>query len=283
MQRWDGGLLGERQAAAVEEWLGTPALLADFSWGQTDTKVLHGAGRESAVIVKAGGAANHHIRREIAAHAAYTGPLVDAGRAGRMLFSDRTLNVLVLEYLSGELVEGSAWELAADVHFQAGQVLKLLHDQEGRADAEYEARATSKALAWLEREHRINPEVGREVRGRLNSYRPLPVAAVPTHGDWQPRNWLYDAGVVKVIDFGRFEFRPAASDFCRLSVQQWVKKPSLETAFLRGYGGDPRDARVWRMDLLREAVGTAVWAYLVGDEAFEAQGHWMLERALGRF
>lgn len=57
----------------------------------------------------------------------------------------------------------------------------------------------------------------------------------------------------------------------------------LEEAFLRGYGGDPRTEEVWRMDLLRDAIGTAVWAFQVGDTGFEAQGHRMLAEALERF
>jgi hypothetical protein len=31
---------------------------------------------------------------------------------------------------------------------------------------------------------------------------------------------------------------------------------------------------------VREAIGTAVWAHLVGDVAFEAQGHRMLAEVL---
>ncbi|MFC8523417.1 phosphotransferase family protein [Pseudarthrobacter sp. NPDC057230] len=117
----------------------------------------------------------------------------------------------------------------------------------------------------------------------MAEYRPQRVDVVPTHGDWQPRNWLSDQGAVKAIDFGRFDFRPAVTDFCRLTVQQWQQAPSLEAAFLRGYGEDPRSQSVWRMNLLREAVGTAVWARFVGDEAFESQGHRMLHQALQNF
>lgn len=35
--------------------------------------------------------------------------------------------------------------------------------------------------------------------------------------------------------------------------------------------------------LLREAVSTAAWAYQVGDEAFEKQGHRMLAETLEDF
>ncbi|WP_024874501.1 hypothetical protein [Saccharomonospora piscinae] len=51
-----------------------------------------------------------------------------------------------------------------------------------------------------------------------------------------------------------------ADEQCRVTVQQWHESPSLEDAFLSGYGSDPRDPEVWRIELLREAIGTAVWA-----------------------
>ena len=113
--------------------------------------------------------------------------------------------------------------------------------------------------------------------------RPQPATVVPTHGDWQPRNWLVHRGEIRAIDFGRFDFRPAATDLCRLAVQQWRGRPELEQAFLDGYGADPRSAPSWRIDLLQEAVGTAVWAFQVGDAAFEDQGHRMLREALQLF
>jgi hypothetical protein len=54
----------------------------------------------------------------------------------------------------------------------------------------------------------------------------------------------------------------------------------LEDAFLEGYGSDPRKPAVWHRNCVREAIGTAAWAYRVGDEAFEAQGHRMIAAVL---
>jgi hypothetical protein len=53
-------------------------------------------------------------------------------------------------------------------------------------------------------------------------------------------------------------------------------RPELESAFFEGYGDDPREPVRWRRVRLREAVGTAVWAHLVGDAPFEEQGHRMI-------
>ncbi|MBM7781913.1 hypothetical protein JOD47_002081 [Arthrobacter tumbae] len=61
--------------------------------------------------------------------------------------------------------------------------------------------------------------------------------------------------------------------------------PALMASRLRayGYGSGPRRGEIWAMELLREAVGTAVWAFQIGDTDFEAQGHPMLNEAITRF
>ena len=277
---WHAGRLANQQVDVVESWLPTPRLVADLSWGLVDTVVLHLTTGGGDVIVKAGGASNHHIGREISAHEGHTGPLVAAGGAARLIGASREANVLAVEYLPGRLVEGVPAEIDHDTYVQAGRLLWLLHDQESRSDDSFERVATERAVAWLDANHRIAPEAERAARRILTDYQPKPVSVVPTHGDWQPRNWLVHDGNVAVIDFGRFAFRPAASDLCRLAVQQWRTDPALEDAFLLGYGPDPREADLWRMLQLREAIGTAAWAYQVGATDFEAQGHRMLDEAL---
>lgn len=74
--------------------------------------------------------------------------------------------------------------------------------------------------------------------------------------------------------------RPAHTDLVRLAAQQFRGRPDLETAFLDGYGCDPRDRHAWHRERLREAIGTAVRAYRVGDERFERHGHRMVAEAL---
>lgn len=283
MDRWDSGALTERQYERVSSWCPDPQLVEDLSWGLVDTTVLRIRSRGRDLVVKAAGPANHHIDREIRAHESYTRPLVRRGRTARMRHADRAEHVVVLDYLEGSLAEGRAEEFGEAIHAEAGELLRAMHDQESRVDDEYEARVTQKSLAWLDRDHRIDPSVEHAARQTLRAYRPLPITVVPTHGDWHPRNWIVHHGKVYVIDFGRFEFRPAATDLCRLAAKQWRRDSRLEAAFLRGYGADPRDAEVWRIDMLREAVATAVWAYQIGDEEFEAQGHRMLIDALDRF
>jgi hypothetical protein len=221
--------------------------------------ILHVKACGSTVIIKAAGPGNHHIGREITARSSYTRPLLTRGRVGGMLHASRSSNLLVLQYLDGELVERTEDELSPGIHAQAGELLRLIHSQETRVDEHYEARATAKAAGWLERKQRIAPAVEQQARERLRMYQPMPIRVVPTHGDWQPRKWISNNGKLRAIDSGRFDFRPAATDFCRLAVQQWQKKPALEEEFLNGYGDDARSVHVWRIGLLREGPGTAAF------------------------
>jgi thiamine kinase-like enzyme len=146
-------------------------------------------------------------------------------------------------------------------------------------DDAYEESENRKALGRFSEPHRIQPEVEKELRAMIALW-PTPAAVLaPTHGDWQPRNWLVDDGVVGVIDFGRAALRPAMSDFGRLAAQEFQAHPDCEAAFIDGYGADPREAQAWHRHRIREAVSTAAWAYQVGDEAFEAQGHRILADA----
>ncbi|MGV2952106.1 phosphotransferase [Glutamicibacter sp. AGC46] len=275
-------LLNAGQVHQVRSWLGEATVVSDMSWGLTDIKVLHLDAAGKHFVLKTAGERNHHIIRELEAHRRYTRVLAEAGLAARLRFSSDVHRLAVLDYQPGELCVGTENEYAPDSHRQAGHALRLLHDQEQRVAHGYEARLTAKFLQLLERKHRIGASRCRQIRDLFTSYEPKSVAVVPTHGDWQPRNWLVDQGKLKVIDFGRFEFRPASSDFARLSLQQWVGHPELEQAFLQGYGYDPREELSWKMMQLREGLGTAVWSYEVGDESFEAQGLQMLADTLDR-
>ncbi|WP_307608204.1 phosphotransferase [Pseudarthrobacter sp. W1I19] len=257
--------------------------LTDLSWNLVDTAVLEVAHGQGRYVIKAAGPSNRHISRELDAHEAWTGVWTRQERAPRLVHANRSLNLLIAEYLEGYLVEGSGAEYESGTYLQAGHLLRTFHVQTVRTDSRYEAAATEKAMAWLETPHRIEESAAEKVRGILAAYRPEPVPVVPTHGDWQPRNWLMNGSELRVIDFGRFEFRPAISDFCRLAVQQWRSGPELEAAFFEGYGSDPRESRLWNITLLREAVSTAAWAFQVGDHEFEKQGHRMLADALANY
>lgn len=276
--------LDDAQRALLEHWLPGVRVVRDHSWGLVDNVVLEIQSGGERYIVKADGASTQHIGRELDAHERWLAPWVGIGRAPRLVAGDRTARVLVTEYLPGELVLGTTAQKDPDTFRQAGELLALLHGQAGTADpsyeASYEAQENAKILRNLDKEHRIASAREVELRELVSSWRADPVDLVPTHGDWQPRNWLVHNGQVSVIDFGRSAMRPVLSDWARLEARDFRTDPELERAFVQGYGADPREPTAWFRERLREAINTAVWAYQIDDETFEAQGHEMIERVL---
>lgn len=283
--QWGDTGLDDHQIAFVLRTLPDAVLVADDSWGLLDTRVLHVVAGDRDWTVKASGPDNTHFPRELEAHRTVTDTLRAAGDTGALVAADEQHRVLVLERVPGHLALGTADEHAPDVHRQAGAVLRRLHDHGTRHDPTFLLHEQAKALRALDAPHRISHDVVARIRAALEM---LPTdhpdePLVPTHGDFHPRNWIVDGGRLRVIDFGRFGWRPASFDLTRLAVLHWQLDPTLEAAFFDGYGNDPREPDAWRWLQLREAVGTATWAYAVGDEGFEAQGHDMLRRALAAF
>lgn len=264
-------------------------LVRDLSWNLVDTVVLHVRDADSVAasgdaIVKAAGPANYHtgyhIGRELDAHQGFTDVWSATGHAARLRAADRDARILLLDYLPGELAERGAANLEPRVHRRAGELLRRFHAQASRPGDGGNAAAVARALKWLDGVHRIAPAEEQRLRALLARPLASEPPLVPTHGDWQPRNWLVDGAELRVIDLGRFAFRPAATDLTRLSAQQWRQAPACEDAFFDGYGADPREPSHWLLARACEAIGTAAWAHQVGDESFERQGHRMIADVL---
>ena len=275
-------MLSPPQLALLDSWLPGAVLVHDHSSGLTGTTVLELLSADGAVyIVKAGAADDHHIARELAAHRQWVAVWAATGRAPRLVQGDVIAKLLVTEYLPGDLVEGSEYEWTADTYRQAGELLARFHGQhQVDDDGAFERHQKQKTLDWLGRPHRIAPEAAIALRRRVEEWPTPRSVVVPTHGDWQPRNWLVDHGRIGVIGLGRAGLRPRHTDLGRLAVQQFKTDPLLEQAFLHGYGDDPRQPDAWLRLRIRDAVGTAAWAYQVGDLAFEQQGHQMIAAIL---
>ena len=272
--------LSARQRTLLDTWLPGLRVEKDHSWGVVETVVLEVTCGGARFIVKAGGDRDHHIARELHAHRHWLRPWTAIGRASVLEHGDTAAKLVVTRYLPGELVLGSRRADEPATYEQAGELLALLHGQLAVPDDDAERRENDKVLGLLAGPHRIEPTVVARLRDEIASWPAPPVALVPTHGDWHPRNWLTYDGSVRIIDFGRAALRPAATDFTRLAAQDFRRDRRLEEAFLAGYGPDPREPGAWRRQRVREAVGTAVWARQVGDEEFEAQGHRMIADAL---
>lgn len=268
--------LTPEQRDLLVHWVPDAEVLVDHSWGLADTTVLELRSRQGRLVLKAGGPADHHIERELRAHREWLGPWVATGHAPSLMYGDSSAKLLVTVYLPGRLVEGTPAQDDPDAYRQAGELLARYHGQVSVQDPEWHDRFRARVERHLARPHRIDPNIAKLACDEVATWPGGGSMVVPTHGDWQPRNWLIDDGVVRVIDFGRADLRPRTEDFVRLARQDFARDHNLEAAFLDGYGRDPREPEQWRRDLLGEAVGTAVWAYGVGDEEFERFGHQLL-------
>lgn len=265
--------LDARQRSLVEGWLPGAVVEADLGWGLIATTVLRVRAADGGLcVVKAGGPSDHHIAREIRAHRSWLGPWVRSGRAPALLHHDVDAKVLVTRWLPGRLVLDDPAADDPAVYAQAGALLAELHGVEAHPDPGYEARENARMRRWLASPHRIARADVARLSAMIDGWPRPPVLLVPTHGDWQPRNWLVHHGEVRAIDLGRADLRPAATDLARLAARDFRRDPALEVAFLDGYGGDPRDPAAWARTRVREAVATAAWAYQVGDEEFEREG-----------
>jgi len=262
------------QAAVVRGALPGAEVVHDHSWGLVPTVVLELRTPDGAAyVVKAGGEADHHIAREVRAHRHWVGVLAGRGRAPTLVHGDADAKVVVTTHLPGRLVEGTPAEWEPQTYRQAGELLAAFHGQsETCDDGGFERDQRDDTLHWLGRSHRIDPASAALLREEVEAWPAPPSRLAPTHGDWQPRNWLVHDGTVSVIDFGRADLRPRHTDLGRLAVQQWRGRPDLEAAFWEGYGGDPRTSAAWLRLRIREAVGTAAYAVRTGDVAFEEQG-----------
>lgn len=272
--------LSPEQLTLLRKWLPGAVLERDHSWASGIRSVLEVSHTGDRFIIKAGKPDDHHMDREITAHQKWLEPWASHRRAPILVHADRPTRLLVTTYLPGNLVLGTAWAEVPDIYAQAGRLLGMLHRQASTTDPIDEARQNARSIAWLDSEHRIDSQTERALRAQITSW-PTPASVVvPTHGDWQPRNWLVHDGRVAVIDFGRTALRPAMTDLSRLAAQDFARDEWLEAAFLDGYGSDPREPSAWHRTRVREAIGTAVWAYQVRDTEFEAQGHRMITAAL---
>ncbi|WP_020386069.1 phosphotransferase family protein [Kribbella catacumbae] len=274
------GELSQEQQELLASWLPRAEVVKDHSWGLVGTTVLELLQDDCRYVAKAGDSADGNIARELQAHPAWLKPWTAQQRAPEFVHGDEVAKLVVTRYLPGELVEGTDYERLPETYRQAGELMAQLHGQLAIEDDHFETELNQRALAWLDKPHRIAPDVAEQLRATVKSWPTPSSRLVPTHGDWQPRNWLMHEGIVSVIDFGRAGLRPAYTDLGRLAAQQFRTDPALEAAFFDGYGGDPRDPESWQRQYIREAIGTAAWAHQVGAEDFEQQGLRMIAEAL---
>jgi len=271
--------LSEGQRRVLHEWLGDWETIEDLSWPLQDNAVLHVRNDDGEHVVKAS-LWSHHIAREIRAHRTVLSNL-DV-RTPRLEHADLESKLLVTSYLPGELVLGTSAEWNPETYLQAGVILSQIQVPLGTSE-DYFNDVLTRIGAFFDEAVALVPHDQLEaLHDRVERLRSVPVDIYFTHGDYQPRNWITDDGVVGVIDFGRAAERSWVSDLVRLRSRQFVDHPELEEAFMTGLGRrlTTADHETLKLETVNEGLGTVIWAHKIGDDQFEEHGRRMIARIL---
>ncbi|KNE83325.1 aminoglycoside phosphotransferase family protein [Streptomyces xinghaiensis] len=224
------------------------AAVTDVSWPRGDSRVWRLRADHGEVFVKLYPSIEKY-EREVQGCEHATRALA-ADEAPRLLASDPDRPAVVLSALSGHVVRGLPLKQAEErhVHRLAGDLLRRWHATSesisGREHQRIMASVTAQAgeaSVILERlGDQLSPAEQDLVHDAAHDLpdlaRTLPLAY--RHGDYSPRNWLWDqaAGHHSLIDFEESAPGLAVEDLVWLCGAAWPTRPDLRDAFLTGYG-----------------------------------------------
>ncbi|MFI5804485.1 phosphotransferase family protein [Streptomyces sp. NPDC051561] len=220
------------------------------------------------------------FQREYAAYKRIV-PALGIDRAPLLASAHENTRTLILTRVPG--VPVSALSLTAaeeiEVYHQAGEVLALLHAQPAPAPTPGSVTWHDK-LTQVQAELLALPEASADLLAMLLSDGPPPkLPRVAVHGDWMPRNWLWDGRHLRVVDFEAAVGAPAAcTDLARLGYRVLRGRPDLDTAFRAGYGRNftRTEHRVMRQCAALDALQALQWGRLHSDKETVAQAHTMI-------
>ncbi len=225
--------------------------------------------------------------REVTAYRLWTVAL-GLGRAPVLLAADADLRSIVVTALPGQPAKGLRvpTDTASEIHRQAGMLLRRLHEAAppGSETAGCE-RVAARAEEHLRRAGGLlEPAQVRLIRdhaAQLEEIAPL-IPMVPTHGDAQVRNFLWDAPAQRLalIDFERAEVAPAVRDLVRLEYGPWDGQPHLRAAFLAGYGRTltATEETALRNFAALDALSALQWGTAHNDKDIIVRAHRTLAR-----
>ena len=265
---------------------GPPAAIADRSWPRDGSRVweLTSASGERFYLKQHQSPRFHE--REVTAYRLWT-PALGTGRASRLLAADPDLRAVLITALPGHIARGPHIPEAdePEIHRQAGTLLRRLHSASPATAVPGTGRVAARAEEHIARAGALlSREDAQLVRYHaahlLQTARRLP--AVPTHGDAQPKNFLWDPGSrqLALIDFERAEPGPAVRDLVRLEYSAWDGKSYLRDAFLDGYGRAlTADEESTLRDLAAlDAVSAIWWGFANHDTDTMSRGYRTLVR-----
>ncbi|WP_345673556.1 phosphotransferase [Yinghuangia aomiensis] len=223
-------------AALVTSVLGPDVDVWSRSWPGAASRVWEArAPNGAAVFAKVHSTPKFH-RREVAAYESWVTLLGED--TPRLLACDSALPGILVTPLPGVPVKFQPLPPGqdAEVHALAGALARRIHDTAICPAATASALPSAYVLKHLGRARLTDADLSR-AQAVLVAAAQVTLPMVPTHGDFQPRNWLYNNDSrVRVIDFERAEPGASVRDFRLLVNGPWQERPDLREAFFDGYG-----------------------------------------------
>ena len=110
------------------------------------------------------------------------------------------------------------------------------------------------------------------------------VPAVASHGDFQPRNWLWDTASSRlgIIDWERAKPAPAIRDLVRLEYGPWDGRHDLREHFFAGYGRTLTRAedKMLSCHAVLDAFSGLRWGQANGDDEVVSRARRTFERSM---
>ncbi|HEY5987714.1 MAG TPA: aminoglycoside phosphotransferase family protein [Streptosporangiaceae bacterium] len=261
--------------------------VADRSWPRDSSNVWEIVNDDGDhFYLKQHSTARFH-EREVTAYRNWTAGL-GLGRAAVLLAADAKLRSVVITALPGQPARDLhvPQDTEIEIHRQAGMLLRRLHDAAPACSSSLSAdRAVARVEEHLKRASGLlEPAQVRLIRyhaAQLEQFAPL-LPAVPTHGDAQARNFLWNTPnqQLALIDFERAEVAPAVRDLVRLEYGPWDDRPDLRVSFLGGYGRilTNQEETALRGFAATDALSGLQWGTANNDNEVTARAHRTLER-----
>jgi 8-oxo-dGTP diphosphatase len=276
-------------AALARQVAGQITDVTDCSW-QRDTSAVWRLNSASGCCwyLKRHSSGRFHAR-EVAALREWA-PALGPGRVPELAAADPEILVMVVTAVPGEPVLGL--QLSArdeqQVHRQAGRLLSRLHESRVAPGAGEDAsRLTNRVDSHLDQAAGLltpaQRAMVRDCASRLAWLGPR-APAVASHGDFQPRNWLWDtaSGRLGIIDWERAEPAPAIRDLVRLEYGPWDGRPDLREDFFAGYGRTllPEEDETLFCYAVLDALSGLRWGLANGDDEVVSRAWRTFERSL---
>ena len=277
-------------AALARQVAGQITDVTDCSWPRDSSAVWRIASASGGCWYLKRHSSDRFHAREVAALQGWAQAL-GPDRAPELAAADPELLLMVITAVPGRPVlelQLSAGE-EREVHRQAGLLLGHLHESTQAPGAGADVtRLASRVDGRLDQAGGLltpaQRTLARDCASRLAWLGPH-IPAVASHGDFQPRNWLWDpaGSQLGVIDWERAEPAAAIRDLVRLEYGPWEQRSDLRDHFFAGYGRTlaPEEREMLACYAVLDALNGLLWGTANGDDEVVNRAWRTFERSPG--